>query len=40
MRVRVVLLLPSRGSPLVIDNKVNRERGTFKLNMDIKGDID
>ena len=40
MGVRVVLSLPSRGSPLVIDDKVNREKGTFKPNMDIRGSID
>ena len=40
MGVRVVPSLPSRGSPLVINNKVNRERGTFKPNMDVKGGID
>ena len=40
MRVRVILLLLNKGSPLVIDNKVDRERGTFKLNMDVRGGID
>ena len=40
MGVGVVLLLPSRGSPLVIDNKVNRERGTFEPNVDVRGGID
>ena len=40
MGVRVILLLPSRGSPLVINNKVNRERGTFEPNMDVRGSID
>ena len=40
MEVRIVLSLPSRGNPLVIDNKVNRERGTFKLNIDVKSSID
>ena len=39
MGVEVVLLLPSRGSSLVIDDKVDRERGTFKPNVDIRGDI-
>ena len=40
MRVRVVLLLPSKGSPLVIDDKVDREKGTFEPNVDIRGGID
>ena len=40
MGVGVVLLLLSRGSPLVIDNKVDRERGTFEPNVDIRGGID
>ena len=40
MRVGVILLLPSKGSLLVINNKVNRERGTFEPNMDIKGGVD
>ena len=40
MRVRVVSLLLSRGSPLVIDNKVDRKRGTFKPNVDVKSSID
>ena len=40
MRVRVVLLLLSRGNPLVIDDKVNRERGTFEPNVDIKSSVD
>ena len=38
-KVRVVLLLPSKCGPLVIDNKVDRERGTFEPNIDIKGSI-
>ena len=40
MEVRVILLLLSRSDSLIINNKINRERGTFKLNMDIKGNID
>ena len=40
MRVGVVLLLPSRGSSLVIDDKVDREKGTFEPNVDVKGGID
>ena len=40
MRVGVVLLLLSKGGPLVINNKVDRERGTFKLNVDIRSGVD
>ena len=40
MRVRVVLSLLSKSGPLIIDDKVNREKGTFKPNVDIKGSID
>ena len=40
MGVRVVSLLPSKGGFLVIDDKVDRERGTFKSNVDIRGSID
>ena len=40
MGVRVVPLLLSKGSPLVIDDKVDRERGTFKLNVDIRSSVD
>ena len=40
MEVEVIPLLPSRGSPLVINNKVDREKGTFKLNVDVRGGID
>ena len=39
MEVRVVLSLLNRGSPLIIDNKINREKGTFKLNIDVEGSI-
>ena len=30
----------SRGGPLVINNKVDRERGTFEPNIDIRDSID
>ena len=40
MGVRVVSLLPSRGGFLVIDDKVDRERGTFKPNVDVRDGID
>ena len=40
MRVKVISLLLSKGGSLVIDNKVDKERGTFKPNMDIRGSID
>ena len=39
MRVRVILLLLNKGSPLVIDNKVDRERGTFEPDVDVRGGI-
>ena len=35
-----VSLLLSKSDPLIIDDKINRERDTFKLNMDIRGSID
>ena len=40
IRVRVILLLLSKGGPLVINNKVDREKGTFEPNIDVKGGID
>ena len=40
MGVRVVPLLLGRGNPLVINDKVDRERGTFELNMDVRGGVD
>ena len=40
MRVKVILLLLSRGGSLIIDDKVDRKRGTFKLNMNIRGGVD
>ena len=40
MRIEVILSLSSRGSPLVIDDKVDREKGTFEPNVDIRGSID
>ena len=40
MRVGVISLLLSRDSPLVINDKIDRERGTFKPNIDIRGSID
>ena len=40
IEIGVVLSLLSRDSPLVINNKVNREKGTFKPNIDIKSSID
>ena len=38
--VGVIPSLLSRGSPLVIDDKVDRERGTFKPNVDVRDSID
>ena len=40
MRVGVVPSLLSRGNPLVIDNNVDGERGTFKPNVNIRGGVD
>ena len=40
MKVRVILLLLSRGGFLIINNKIDKKKGTFKLNMDVKGSID
>ena len=40
MRVEVILLLPSKSGPLIINNKVDKEEGIFELNIDIKGSID
>ena len=40
MGVRVVLSLSSRGNLLVIDDKVDREKGTFEPNVDVRGSID
>ena len=40
MGVGVVLSLPSRGSPLVINDKVDRKKGTFEPNVDVRGGID
>ena len=39
MKVGVILLLLNRGDSLVINNKVNRERGIFESNMDVKNSI-
>ena len=40
MRVRVILLLSSKSGFLIIDDKIDRERDTLKLNVNIKGSID
>ena len=40
MEVRVILLLPSKGGLLVINNKVDRKRSTFKLNVNVRGGVD
>ena len=39
IKIRVILSLPNRGGPLVINDKVDREKGTFEPNMDIGGSI-
>ena len=40
MGVRIISLLPSKGGLLVINNKVNRERDIFELNIDNRDNID
>ena len=40
MGIGVILSLSNRSDLLVINNKVDRERGTFKLNVDIRGGVD
>ena len=40
MGVRVILLLPSKSGLLVINDKIDRERDIFELNMDIRDNID
>ena len=37
--VEIVSLLLSRGGPLIIDDKVDREKGTFKPNIDVRSSI-
>ena len=37
--VRVILSLSSKSGFLIIDDKVNKEKGTFEPNMDIRGSI-
>ena len=39
MRVKVISLLLSKNNSLIINNKVNRERDTFKPNVDIRGSV-
>ena len=40
MGVEVIPLLSSKSGSLVIDNKVDRERGTFEPNVDVRGSVD
>ena len=40
MGVRVILLLPNKSGLLVINDKVDRKRGIFELNIDIRDNID
>ena len=40
MEVRVISLLLSRGGFLVINNKIDKKKSTFELNMDVKSSID
>ena len=39
MEVGIILLLSSKGGFLVIDDKVDRERGTFESNVDIRSGV-
>ena len=39
MGVRVVLLLSSKSGPLVINDNVDREKSTFKPNVDVRGSV-
>ena len=39
MKVWVILLLLNKNDSLIIDNKVNREKDTFKPNIDIKDNV-
>ena len=39
MKVRVILSLSNKSGLLIINNKVIKEKNTFKLNMNIKGSI-
>ena len=39
MRVGVISLLLSKSNSLIINNKVNRKKGIFKPNIDIRGSI-
>ena len=39
MKVRVILSLSNKSGLLIINNKVNKEKNTFKLNINIKGSI-
>ena len=32
--------MPNRGGPLIINNKVDRKRGTFEPNVNVRGSID
>ena len=40
MGVGVISSLLNRGGSLVINDKIDRERGTFKPNVDVRGGID
>ena len=39
MGVRVISLLPSKSGLLVINDKIDREKGTFEPNVDVRGSI-
>ena len=40
MRVGVIPSLLSKGGLLVINDKVDKKRGTFEPNIDVRGSID
>ena len=40
MRVRIILLLLGRGGSLIINDKIDREKDIFELNMNIRGSVD
>ena len=40
MEVEIISLLSNKGSPLVINVKVDKERDTFELNINIRGNVD
>ena len=39
MGVKVIPLLPSKNNSLIVNNKIDREKGIFKPNINIRGSI-